>query len=210
MFDLGQLLIFITAGIMLNLTPGPDMLFIIGRSAGQGRRAGVISALGIGMGTVVHTLAAAFGLSALLLSSALGYEIVKYAGACYLIYLGLRLLLSREQQQNIVQKNNESSYGRIFFQAVITNVLNPKVALFFLAFLPQFVDPARGSVIIQFIILGMIFNINGTIWNLIVAFFAGYMDSLLKARKEYLQIQRWITGGIFLALGLRLALLERR
>ena len=148
-----------TAGLALNLTPGPDMLYVAARGAAEGRRAGVVSALGIGAGTLVHITALALGLSALLAAVPLAYDAVRYAGAAYLVYLGVRALLARREEGASVADAPSSGAGArrateppppgrlaaLFRQGVVTNVLNPKVALFFLAFLPQFVDPARGS-----------------------------------------------------------------
>src|SRR5262245_35646575 len=137
MNDPANLIVFMTATLALNLTPGPDMLYVIARSVGQGQKAGVVSALGIGAGCLAHTFAAALGLSALLMSSAVAYDVVKYAGAVYLIYLGVRALMSKSR----FERQSELKPARlsdIFYQGVVTNVLNPKVALFFLAFLPQF------------------------------------------------------------------------
>src|SRR5215813_7360059 len=143
--DMTSLIVFMTATLALNLSPGPDMLYVIARSVGQGQRAGIVSALGIGGGCLAHTFAAAFGLSTLLMSSAVAYDLVKYAGAVYLVYLGARALLdkSRLQAQSRLKSDNLSS---IFYQGVVTNMLNPKVALFFLAFLPQFAKGGAGSI----------------------------------------------------------------
>ncbi|MGZ5190446.1 MAG: LysE family translocator, partial [Flavisolibacter sp.] len=131
--------VFALTGLLLNLTPGNDMIYVIARSSGQGIKAGVISALGIGAGCIVHILAAVIGLSAIIAQSAIAFDIIKYAGAAYLIYLGIKSLLSKKKKLTI-NKLEEISYTKIFWQGVITNVLNPKVALFFLAFLPQFID----------------------------------------------------------------------
>src|SRR5581483_2126472 len=136
--------LFLVAGLGLVLIPGPNIIYIVTRSVDQGRRAGLVSALGVEMATLVHVTAAAFGLSALLLSSALAFSVVKYVGAAYLIYLGIRTLLTRDQHQETVVVEPKS-LSHIFFQGVLVNLLNPKTALFFFAFLPQFVDPARGA-----------------------------------------------------------------
>ncbi|HSD83688.1 MAG TPA: LysE family translocator, partial [Anaerolineae bacterium] len=149
MFNLPNLPVFLLAALILLLTPGPAVLYIVARSLDQGRLAGLVSVLSIEVGNSVHVLAAALGLSALLLSSALAFSVVKYLGAAYLIYLGLRRLLSRDAAQPTATLQRQS-LRRIFRQGVVVAVLNPKTALFFLAFLPQFVDPARGSAAAQF------------------------------------------------------------
>jgi threonine/homoserine/homoserine lactone efflux protein len=201
--------LFLFATITLNLTPGPDTLYVIARSAGQGRRAGVVSAMGIGAGTIVHITAAAIGLSALLMSSAIAFDLVRFAGAVYLLYLGIRTLTGRTNQVH-AGRAAPLGIGRVFRQGVITNVLNPKVALFFLAFIPQFVDPARGSVAWQFVLLGGIFDISGTIVNTVVALAAGSISRWLSGSPRAARAQRWFTGGVFVALGARLALVGQR
>ncbi|HYP40885.1 MAG TPA: LysE family translocator [Chloroflexia bacterium] len=207
--DSSDLLVFLVATLALNLTPGPDMLYVIARSVGQGRTAGIVSALGIGAGIFVHIFAVALGLATLLVSLPLGFEMIKYAGAAYLLYLGIRILVSKEEivTEGHVRKDN---LARIFQQGVITNVLNPKVALFFLAFLPQFVDEARGPIGWQVVALGLLFNISGTLVNVGVALLAGSIGNRLQGRPVFTRAQKWLTGGIFIGLAMRLALLERR
>jgi threonine/homoserine/homoserine lactone efflux protein len=206
--DLTTLGFFLLATITLNLTPGPDMLYVIARSVGQGRRAGVVSALGIGGGTLVHMFAVAFGLATLLRSVPVAYEAVKYIGAAYLLYLGVRILLTKERRNEETRLRTES-YARIFRQGVITNVLNPKVALFFLAFLPQFLDPQRGPIFWQVILLGLIFNTSGTLVNSAVALLSGSVGNRLRANPRLSRVQRWFTGTVFIALAARLAIPER-
>jgi threonine/homoserine/homoserine lactone efflux protein len=206
--DTTSLIVFMTATLALNLTPGPDMLYVIARSVGQGQRAGVVSALGIGAGCLAHTFAAAFGLSALLMSSVVAYEIVKYAGAAYLIYLGVRALLDKSQLQQPAELE-PTSLAHIFYQGLITNVLNPKVALFFLAFLPQFAKAENGSVAWQILLLGFLFNVSGTLVNIVVALLGGRIGEVFKRRPAFAQAQRWLTGGVFIALGMRLAFAKR-
>ena len=206
--DPANLIVFMTATLALNLTPGPDMLYVIARSVGQGQKAGVVSALGIGAGCLAHTFAAAFGLSALLMSSAVAYDVVKYAGAVYLIYLGVCALVSKSQFEQQAELK-PASLSSIFYQGVVTNVLNPKVALFFLAFLPQFAKAENGSIAWQIIFLGFLFNISGTLVNIVVASLGGRIGKALKHRPAFAQMQRWLTGGVFIALGLRLALAKR-
>ncbi len=204
-----SLLLFMIATVALNITPGPDMLYVIARSVSQGRPAGIVSALGIAGGLIVHTLAVALGLAGLMVAVPVAYEIVKYAGAGYLVYLGIRTLRNR-RDPNAEVPITQDNLGAIFLQGVRTNMLNPKVALFFLAFLPQFVDASRGSVAAQIVVLGMLFNTSGTIVNVGVALAASYTGGRLRNRLESPAILRWVTGSVFLGLGVRLALLERR
>lgn len=196
-------LAFLIAAFALNLAPGPDMLYVIGRSVGQGRKAGIVSSLGVFVGCWVHILAAAFGIAALLRSSPLAFNVVRYAGAAYLIYLGIKMLA---QKTNLTsQQLKAESLGLIFRQGAITNMLNPKVAIFFLAFLPQFVDARRGSVVLQILLLGLIFNVGGTLVNLAVAYAGGTLGELLRRNQSIARLQRRFTGLIFVGLGLRLA-----
>jgi threonine/homoserine/homoserine lactone efflux protein len=198
------ILIFMSAGLALNITPGPDMLYVATRSASEGRAAGLLSALGIAAGCLVHLAALAFGLAALLARVPAAYHAVRLAGAAYLVYLGFRALL-RPQPVLPSPDLARASLGSIFRQGVITNVLNPKVALFFLAFLPQFVDPTRGSPVAQILLLGLLFNTTGTLVNGAVAILASQTVDWLRSRQgASLRLQR-VTGGIFIVLGTRLA-----
>lgn len=205
-----SLLLFMAATLLLNFTPGPDMLYCIANSVGHGRRAGVVSAIGIGGGTLGHTLAATLGLSALLMSSALAYDLVRYIGAAYLVYLGFRTLASRSNSLPLAStspgQRPAAASGTLFRRGVATNILNPKVALFFLAFLPQFVDPTRGPIVWQFLALGLLFTTSSTIVNAGVALAVGYAGDWLGRRPSVARAQRWFTGGVFLALGARIAL----
>jgi threonine/homoserine/homoserine lactone efflux protein len=196
-------LTFLVAALALNIAPGPDMLYVIGRSVGQGRKAGIVSSLGVFVGCWVHILAAAFGIAALLRSSPVAFNVVRYAGAAYLIYLGIRMLAQKTDLTSRQLKTE--SLGAIFRQGAITNMLNPKVAIFFLAFLPQFIDAHRGSVALQIIVLGLIFNIGGTLVNLAVAYGGGTLGELLRRNQSVARLQRRFTGLIFVGLGLRLA-----
>ncbi|HUQ99250.1 MAG TPA: LysE family translocator, partial [Gemmatimonadaceae bacterium] len=162
-----SLLLFMAAGLALNLTPGPDMLYVAARGASEGKAAGVVSALGIGAGTFVHIALVALGLAALLAAVPLAYTVLRIGGATYLIYLGVRAIRSRSSLT--LQHVEPAALPTIFRQGVITNVLNPKVALFFLAFLPQFIDPSRGNPALQVVALGLLFDTSGTIVNLGVA-----------------------------------------
>lgn len=197
-------LTFLIAAFMLNIAPGPDMLYVIGRSVGQGRRAGIVSALGIFVGCWGHILAAALGIAAILRSSPVAFNVVRYAGAAYLVYLGVKMLAQRAGTLS-PQPIKPEGLGRIFRQGVITNLLNPKVAMFFLAFLPQFVDARRGSVLLEILLLGLIFNLGGTLVNLGVAYAGGTLGELLRRNARFARIQQWFTGLVFIGLGARLA-----
>jgi threonine/homoserine/homoserine lactone efflux protein len=197
-------LVFLVATVALNLSPGPDMLYVISRTLEGGRRAGIISAFGIGVGTLVHMSVAAVGLSALLISFPLAYQTIRVIGAAYLVFLGFRIIRSNPQTRERPsgrEKCQTSPYA-IFRQGVITNVLNPKVALFFLAFLPQFVDYSTGFFALQILFLGLVFDCSGTTWNVIVAILAGKANSILQGRPEILRIQRTLPGLILIGLGL--------
>ena len=209
MLDLTTILVFSAAALLLSITPGPDMLYIIARSVGQGRGAGLVSILGIYSGVVVHIAAAVLGLSALLSSSALAFSVVKYLGAAYLIYLGVRTLLSREEEIGSPQLSRATSY-KIYYQGMVTNVLNPKIALFFLAFLPQFVTPGHGAVGTQILLLGLLFVVNGALVDVTVALLAGALGNWLKAKTVFWQAQRWFTGTVFIALGIGTAFADTR
>lgn len=198
-------LTFLVAALALNFAPGPDMLYVIGRSLGQGKRAGVVSALGIFCGCLVHILAAAVGVAALLRSSPVAFNVVRYAGAGYLVYLGARMLLSKDSPLAADSLPRPEALGKIFYQGVITNVLNPKVAMFFLAFLPQFVNP-KGVVVLQIAALGLIFNTGGTLVNLAVALAAGRMGDRLRRSTRAARIQKWFAGTVFVGLGARLVI----
>lgn len=207
--DFNSLLVFIGAGLLLNITPGPDVLYIVGRSIGQGRVAGLVSVLGIATGSLFHVASAALGLSALMLALPLAYDGVRYAGAAYLVWLGLRAIGSRSSPLH-VQRVEPERLGRVFRQGVLTNMLNPKVALFFLAFLPQFTNPANGPVSLQVALLGLIFIGNGTIVCLAYALAASWLGEWLQTRYG---VATWLNramGGLFIGLGVRLALESRR
>ena len=204
-----NIFLFMLAAVTLNITPGLDMMYVIARSTNQGRTAGIASAFGIAGGSLIQTLAVAFGLSGLLLAVPIAYDVVKFGGALYLIYLGVRTLLSR-QHTVMEAKVEQASQWRIFTQGVFTNVLNPKVAIFFLAFLPQFVDTRQGNAWLQIIFLGLLFNISGTVVNSIIALMASSLSTWLKSRAQAQKVLQWLTGGIFIGLGVRLAFLQRQ
>lgn len=197
-------------GLLLNLTPGNDMFYVIARSSGQGMKAGVVSALGIGAGCIVHILAAVIGLSALIAQSATAFDIIKYVGAAYLVYLGVKSLLSKNHSIKIDQNLKKLSYKKIFCQGFITNVLNPKVALFFLAFLPQFINIHKGNTSLQILFLGTWFDFVGTIVNVLVALLFGKIGSWLSQSPTLIQWQERITGTILIALGIKVALSSKK
>jgi len=203
-----MVLVFMAAALALNLTPGPDMLYVTARSVSDGRAAGVLSAFGIAAGTLVHIAALALGLAALLTAVPLAYDTVRIAGAIYLVVIGIQLI-ARPRTAAAVANLRRSRLRFIFIQAVITNVLNPKVALFFLAFLPQFVDRSAGTPVPQIILLGLIFNIQGTVVNVAVALLASRGSSWLRARERRVALLQRMTGALFVALGARLAVSSR-
>lgn len=202
-----DLALFVLSGILLNITPGADTLYIVGRAAAQGPKAGTLAALGIGAGCCVHALAAALGLSAILAASATAFTVIKLVGAAYLVYLGAAMLWSSTRPGiPKAQKLPRVSYRRVFTQGMLTNVLNPKVALFFLAFLPQFVSPDAPNKVLAFLFLGAVFNVNGTIWNLFVAWTAGGIGKRLRAGTPAARWLDRIVGGLLIGLGVKLAL----
>lgn len=206
--DIHNFLVFALASLMLNITPGNDMLYVASRSAGQGSKAGVISALGISTGCLVHLAAAVVGLSAIIAQSAMAFNIVKYVGAGYLIYLGVKALSTKTNALKVKQSDELTTYKKLFFQGVITNILNPKVALFFLAFLPQFIDLSQPKPEFQILLLGSWFNFSGTVVNVIVALLFGKLGSLLNS-SSFIKWQEKITGTILIALGIKVALSSR-
>jgi len=203
--ELANLSLFVTGSLALLLVPGPAVLYIIASSVDQGRIAGLVSVAGIQTGTLFHVAAAALGLSALLASSALLFDAVKYLGAAYLIYMGVRKLLTKPEAMSI-KVIQHSGLRQVFRQGVIVNVLNPKTALFFLAFLPQFVDPARGSVPLQMLMLGTIFVLLGSTTDGTYAVLAGTFGGWLKNSTFYLRMQRYVAGTVFIGLGVAAAL----
>ena len=204
-----MVLVFMAAALALNLTPGPDMLYVTARSISDGRAAGVLSAFGIATGTLVHIAALALGLAALLAAVPLAYDVVRVAGALYLMVIGVQLIL-RPRRADSVSRLEKSKLRVIFAQAVITNVLNPKVALFFLAFLPQFVDRTAGPPVPQIVLLGLLVNVQGTLVNVAVALLASRTTVWLRASERRVSLLQRMTGVLFVAIGLRLALAENR
>lgn len=199
--------LFVASGLLLNVTPGPDTAYIVGRGLQFGWRGGAAAALGVGTGCLVHVAAAAAGLSALLMASTLAFSVLKWIGAAYLIWLGLRMLLSKPSDFTATAGAAPAlSLGSVFRQGMLTNVLNPKVALFFLAFLPQFVAADASNKALAFLVLGLIFVVNGTLYCLALAAFAARAADRLRRSGSVLQ---WINrglGALFVALGIRVAL----
>jgi threonine/homoserine/homoserine lactone efflux protein len=198
------LLVFALAATALVVIPGPNHVYIVTRSLVEGRGAGLASAFGVETGTLVHIAAAAVGLSTLIASSAVAFEIVKYAGAAYLIYLGVRALRDKDEP-DLSTEGPKQPRQRTFIDGVIVNVLNPKVALFFLAFLPQFVDPSRGSTATQILVLGILLASIGLVSDVVYACVAGGLGSWLRRRPTFLRRQRQVAGCTYLALGLAAA-----
>jgi RhtB (resistance to homoserine/threonine) family protein len=205
MFGIHDFGLFLAAGVLLNLTPGPDTVYILGRSIAQGRDAGVASALGICVGSIFHTTAAALGLSAILATSALAFGAIKLIGGAYLIFLGAKMLLDRKKQLSLPSSFRQRTTLAAFRQGVLTNILNPKVALFFLAFLPQFIDPASDRKIVAFIALGLTFVTTGTMWCLVLAWFASAFRQRMRTNETIAQWLNRTAGALFVFLGLRLA-----
>jgi len=192
--------LFVAAAMALIVVPGPAVLYIVAQSVDGGRRAGLVSALGIATGGLVHVLAAVVGLSSLVLSSATAFAVVKYAGAAYLVVMGIRRLLERDETP--VELRERRALPRIYGQGVVVNVLNPKTALFFFAFLPQFVDVGAGHVSLQLLVLGLTFVVlallSDSVWAIVAGFGAGWL-------REHLSLQRWVSGSVFVGLGLATA-----
>jgi len=215
MFGIHDLALFVVSGLLLNIMPGPDSLLIMTRSATQGWRAGSAAALGIGTGTFVHIVGAALGLSAILATSAAAFTIVKLAGAAYILYLAVGMLLSKRSSNGAAAppKIAPLPYRRIYAQGILTNVLNPKVALFFLAFVPQFIDANAPHKALAFLILGAIFNINGMLWcHALALFTAGFAAKSSARLKQNPAVAQWLnraTGGLFVWLGVKLALAKQ-
>jgi len=202
--------LFVAAGLLLNVTPGPDIAYIVARSAALGRRGGAVAALAISAGCFVHIAAAALGVSALIAASALAFSLLKWVGAAYLVYIGITMLRARPAplDPSAMPVEHATPLRTVFWQGFLTNALNPKVALFFLAFLPQFIRADAPHKALAFAALGLVFNLNGTIWNFGVAAVA----ARVAATRPYARAQVWLQraiGGLFVLLGLRLALSER-
>jgi len=211
MLGIHELWLFILSGLLLNVTPGPDTAYIIGRSIQLGWRGGAAAAIGISGGCLVHVFGAAIGLSALLMASSAAFTVLKFAGAAYLLVTGIQMLLSRPRPiAEVTVPGDGISLSRIFWQGVLTNALNPKVALFFLAFLPQFVAADSPHQTAAFLLLGLIFICNGTLWCLGVAAFAARAAGRIRQSAGVLAWINRVMGGMFVYLGFRVAMLEAR
>ena len=206
--DSSTLLLFSAAAIALIVVPGPAVLYIVAQSIDRGRLAGIVSALGVATGGLVHVTAAAVGLSSLLVSSATAFNVVKYAGAAYLIGLGLWTLLRRREEES-VEMPKERKLSRRYWQGVVVNVLNPKTALFFFAFLPQFIDPEKGSAALQIGILGLVFVALAVASDSIWALAAGTASERLRGNRRFLAVQRYVSGSVFVGLGALTAVAKR-
>ena len=211
MFGITNFETFLIAAILLNITPGADTIYILSRSISQGKKAGILSAFGISTGALVHCIIAAFGLSVIIAQSANAFITIKYLGAAYLIFLGVKALITKSKNEFELEQVHikKVSNRKIYISGILTNILNPKVALFFLAFLPQFIDPNYATNSLPFIMLGLAFITTGTIWCLLLALFSAKVSDSI--RNNY-SIKRWLnrtTGVIFIALGIKLALSEK-
>jgi RhtB (resistance to homoserine/threonine) family protein len=204
MFGIINFEVFLVTAILLNLTPGTDTMYIVSRSISQGRTAGIYSALGISAGIVFHTILAAFGLSVILMQSAFLFNLIKIAGAVYLTYLGIKMLLKKkaDKEEHLLTKQSNK---KIFLQGMITNITNPKVALFFLAFLPQFIHTNADAITpMPFLILGLTFTLTGSIWCLITAYFSSMATSKLRDNSKVSAVLNQLTGIVFIAMGIKL------
>ena len=216
MFGITHFAFFVVAVFLLNVTPGPDTAYIVGRSVAQGRRAGLMSALGISAGCCVHSLACAFGLTALLAASATAFTVIKFVGAIYLIYLGMRLIFAKPAAQPVAVSGTPSraagapkSLRQLFLQGFWTNVLNPKVVLFFVSFFPQFVTTGSEHKALAFLTLGAVFVVMSTVWNSFVAWIAGSVTQRFSGKPA---VRKWLDRGVgsaFVGLGVKLATASR-
>ncbi len=208
MIDVTTLLVFSVTWFLLTITPGPDMLYIATRSLSQGRNAGIVSALGVHTGVLIHTLAAVLGLSALIATSALAFSLVKYAGAAYLVYLGIRTFLAKNGTLEVAV-TKKKRLADIYRQGIVTNILNPKVILFFTAFLPQFIDPSKGSVAVQLLVLGGLLVTIALPVDIAVGLMGSAVSQYFKRRKHAGSVGKWLTGTVFIGLGIGTALTSR-
>lgn len=207
---LSNIVLFITTAVVMICTPGPDIIYVTTRGIAQGRNVALLSTLGVCIGYIFHTALAVLGLSALLQTSATAFEVVRYAGAAYLLYLGIRTLLSKE---SFIPTNNENlpiEHSKIIFQGVITSILNPKGILFFMAFLPQFIDAQMGQVPLQMILYGLSFTILCLLIYGMIGYFAGSLGDRLTRQPRIADFMKWFSGSVLIGLGLRMAVPERR
>lgn len=204
---ISTVLYFLGASVALTIAPGPDNVFVITQGITHGKKPAIITALGMCSGISIHTTAAAFGISAVFYSSTIAFNLVKYAGAAYLLYLAYKTL--KERSSINLPPVNDRPVTDLFKRGFIMNVLNPKVAMFFLAFLPQFITPSSGYVPLQMLLLGLIFMVQAVIIFCLIGFFSGNIGSYLLARPKIAKYFDWLTSGVFASLGIRLALSER-
>ena len=193
---------------MLILAPGPDMFYVITRGISHGRRAGIVSAIGVICGILIHTMAAAFGMALIFQTSVIAFQIVKYLGALYLIYLGVKSWLGKSSF-DLQPATERVSSQALFWQGMLSNVLNPKIAIFFLSFLPQFIDKGSSNISLQMVVLGFTFALFGLCFLTFVGYFAGSIGAWLLRKPQYTKTFRWITGSILISLGSHLALAEQ-
>lgn len=210
MFNFQHLYLFFIASLLLNLTPGNDMLYVASRSVSQGVKAGIVSATGIFVGCFVHISAAVLGISIIIAKSAYLFELIKFAGAGYLIYLGIKALFTKHAGNTLNEKPVKANYLKLFKQGVVTNALNPKVAIFFLSFLPQFIDASSPFFKIQLLTLGIWFAVQGTLVLIIVACIFGKTKDFFRQNPKAWMIQEKITGLVLIGLGIRVALLSKK
>lgn len=208
MFGIHDLGLFIISGLLLNILPGPDTLYILSRSATAGWRGGVMAAFGVCSGAFVHILAATLGLSAILATSATAFTLVKWVGALYLVYMGIQAWRQHQQRtaQSTAQPPQPATMRAIFLQGLLSNALNPKVALFFLAFMPQFIDTSAGHSSLAFLLLGLIFDANSLIWCLLLATLGAQLSARFRLSRTLSQRLNRLVGSLFIFLGIRLAM----
>ena len=204
MFDIDNFYLFLTVSLLINLSPGPDMIYTAARSLSQGIRAGILSALGIFAGCLFHITAAVFGLSKIIEQSVLLFSIIKYAGAAYLIYLGVRSFFSKKKTKEEIEALPTLTGRKIFLQGMLTNILNPKVAVFFLSFLPQFINPHSNYLTEQIAFLGLWFDLQGAVTLMVVACAVGAFKNILQKNATFWNWQEKITGLILFALGVKM------
>jgi threonine/homoserine/homoserine lactone efflux protein len=210
MFHIQNLYLFFIASLLLNLAPGNDMIYVASRSISQGIKAGIISALGVFIGCFVHILAAVFGLSIIIMQSTFLFEIIKLLGAGYLVYLGVKAFINKSGFNNDIATLPKVDTWKLLKQGIITNSLNPKVALFFLSFLPQFIQVSSPLYKAQLFSLGLWFDVQGTLVLMIVAFLVGKTSKLIKRNKKFWRIQGKVTGLILIGLGIKVALSSQK
>ena len=208
MFGIHDFSLFLVTAIALNLSPGPDTVYILGRSVSQGTSAGVASVLGISTGVLIHTFAATIGLSALITASAHAFLFLKILGATYLVYIGIKVIFSHETEGEKEQILNSDGFWRIYRQGLLTNVLNPKVALFFLALMPQFIASESNSKPLAFIVLGVCFVLTGTLWCLCLVWFASNLTKQLRQTSVFSKMLKYVSSALFVSLGIRLLVLD--